>query len=218
MTQDIRAVLFDFGGVILSSPIDGFHAYERAAGLPPRFLQTLNTVDPDRNAWACAERGEIDADTFYARFEAEALARGHAIDARAVTRTLTGTIRPEMVDAVRALRPRYRTACLTNNMHLGQGTAMSPTSGLAAEIAAAMTVFDHVVESRVIGTRKPEVAFFERACAIVGVAPEHCVFLDDLGVNLKTARALGMVTIKVGDPAVALAELAAVLAAAGAGS
>jgi len=215
MTQDIHAVLFDFGGVILSSPIDGFHAYERAAGLPPRFLQTLNTLNPDGNAWACAERGEIDAETFYARFEAEARARGHAIDARAVTRTLTGTIRPEMVDAVRALRPRYRTACLTNNMHLGEGTAMSPTPGLAAAVADAMTVFDHVVESRKIGTRKPEVAFFERACAIVGVAPAHCVFLDDLGVNLKTARALGMTTIKVGDPAVALAELAAVLGASG---
>ena len=213
MTHEIRAVLFDFGGVILSSPIDGFHAYERSAGLPPRFLQTLNTFEPDTNAWACAERGEIDEDTFYARFEAEALARGYAIDARAVTRTLTGTIRAEMVDAVRALRPRYRTACLTNNMRLGQGTAMSPTPALAADIAEAMAVFDHVVESRVLGTRKPEVAFFERACAIVGVAPEHCVFLDDLGVNLKTARALGMATIKVGDPAVALAELAAVLAA-----
>jgi putative hydrolase of the HAD superfamily len=214
MTHDIRAVLFDFGGVILSSPIEGFHAYERSAGLPPRFLQTLNTIDPDTNAWACAERGEIDEDTFYARFEAEARARGHTIDARAVTRTLTGTIRAEMVDAVRALRPRYRTACLTNNMRLGQGTAMSPTPTLAADIAEAMAVFDHVIESRVLGTRKPEVAFFERACEIIGVAPAHCVFLDDLGVNLKTARALGMVTIKVADPAVALAELAAVLAAA----
>jgi putative hydrolase of the HAD superfamily len=213
MKHEIRAVLFDFGGVILSSPIDAFQAYERSAGLPARFLQTLNTFDPDTNAWACAERGEIDEETFYARFEAEALARGHAIDARAVTRTLTGTIRAEMVEAVRALRPRYRTACLTNNMRLGHGTAMSSAPGLAAAIAEVMALFDHVVESRVLGTRKPEVAFFERACEIIGVAPAHCVFLDDLGANLKTARALGMVTIKVGDPAVALAELAAVLAA-----
>lgn len=209
--SEIRAVLFDFGGVILSSPIDGFRAYERTAQLPAGFIQRLNTLDPDTNAWACMERGELDEATFFARFEAEAHAQGHAIDARTVLGQLSGHIRPEMVDVVRTLRTSYRVACLTNNMPLGRGTAMASTPERAADIADVMTLFAHVVESCKIGARKPEPRFYTRACEIVGVAPEHCVFLDDLGINLKPARAMGMTTIKVGDPAQAIAELEAVL-------
>ena len=207
----IRAVLFDFGGVILSSPIDGFRAYERRAGLPAGFLQRINTLDPDTNAWACMERGELDLATFHARLEAEARAQGHEIDARAVLSQLSGQIRPEMVAVVRTLRASYRVACLTNNMPLGHGAAMASNAERAAEIAGAMALFAHVVESCKIGTRKPEPRFFARACEVVGVPPEQCVFLDDLGINLKPARAMGMTTIKVGDPGQAIADLEAVL-------
>jgi putative hydrolase of the HAD superfamily len=208
---EIRAVLFDFGGVILSSPIDGFRSYERAAQLPAGTVQRLNTTNPDTNAWACMERGELDEATFCARFEDEARALGHALDARAILGGLTGQIRPEMVAAIRALVPRYRVACLTNNMPIGHGSAMARDPALAAAIAEVMALFAHVVESCKIGARKPEPRFYARACEVVGVAPEHCVFLDDLGINLKPARAMGMTTIKVGDPAAALAELEAVL-------
>jgi putative hydrolase of the HAD superfamily len=211
LTAGIRAVLFDFGGVILSSPIDGFRAYERAAGLPPGFLQRLNSTDPDRNAWACMERGELDEPTFCARFEAEARAQGCTVDARIVLSQLSGQIRPALVDVIRALRPRYRVACLTNNMPVGHGSAMARSPELAAQIAEVMALFGHVVESCKIGARKPEPRFYARACEIVGVPPEQCVFLDDLGINLKPARAMGMTTIKVGDPAQAIADLEAVL-------
>jgi len=207
----IRAVLFDFGGVILSSPIDGFRAYERRAGLPAGFLQRINTLDPNTNAWACMERGELDLATFHARLEAEARAQGHEIDARAVLAQLSGQIRPEMVAVVRTLRASYRVACLTNNMPIGHGSAMARSPQLAAAIAEVMALFAHVVESCKIGARKPEPRFYARACEIVGVAPEHCVFLDDLGINLKPARAMGMTTIKVGDPGQAIADLEAVL-------
>jgi putative hydrolase of the HAD superfamily len=211
LVTDLRAVLFDFGGVLLSSPIDGFRAYERSAGLPAGFLQRLNTLNPDTNAWACMERGELDEPTFCARFEAEARAQGYAIDARTVLAQLTGHLRPEMVAIVRALRTRYRVACLTNNMPLGFGTAMAATSERAAEIAEVMALFAYIVESCKIGARKPEPRFYTHACEIVGVAPEHCVFLDDLGINLKPARAMGMTTIKVGDPAQAIADLESAL-------
>jgi putative hydrolase of the HAD superfamily len=204
-------VLFDFGGVVLSSPIDGFRAYERAAGLPAGFVQRLNTIDPDTNAWACMERGELDEAAFCARFEAEARSHGHTLDARAILGGLTGQIRAEMVATIRALRPRYRVACLTNNMPIGHGSAMARNPELASQIAEVMTLFAHVVESCKIGARKPEPRFYARACEVIGVAPEHCVFLDDLGVNLKPARAMGMTTIKVGDPAAAIAELEAIL-------
>jgi len=208
---DIRAVLFDFGGVILSSPIDGFRSYERTAQLPPGLLQRINTTNPDSNAWACMERGELDEPAFCARFEAEAAALGFTVDARAVLGRLTGQIRPELVAVIRALQPRYKVACLTNNMPIGHGSAMARDPDLAADIAAVMALFAHVVESCKIGARKPEPRFYLRACEVVGVAPEHCVFLDDLGINLKPARALGMATIKVGEPAAAIAELEAVL-------
>ena len=72
-------------------------------------------------------------------------------------------------------------------------------------------MFDVVIESSKVGVRKPDPRFYEIALDAVDVAPDDAVFLDDLGVNLKPARALGMTTIKVDDPAVALAELEAVV-------
>ena len=211
MTFEPRAILFDFGGVILSSPLDGFHAYEERLQLPKGFIASLNMHDPDTNAWACMERGEIDAAEFYRRFETEALKRGYIIEARVLLSQISGNLRPEMVGVVRALKKRYRVACVTNNMNLGFGTAMSSTPEAAAEIAIVMALFDHVIESWKIRARKPEPQFFERACAIIDVAPEHCVYLDDFGMNLKPARAMGMQTIKVGDPAQAVADLEALL-------
>jgi putative hydrolase of the HAD superfamily len=211
MTAEIRAVLFDFGGVILSSPIDAFRAYERAMQLPAGFLQRINSTNPDANAWACMERGELDEATFHDRFESEGRALGFAFDSRTVLSQISGDIRPAMVDVVRNLRGRYHVACLTNNMPIRFGPAMAATSERATQLAEIMALFAHVVESCKIGTRKPEPRFFARACEIVGVAPEHCVFLDDLGINLKPARAMGMTTIKVGDPAEAIAELEAIL-------
>jgi len=211
VTLDIRAVLFDFGGVILSSPIDAFRAYERTAQLPAGFLQRLNTLDPDNNAWACMERGELDEDTFHTRFEAEGRAQGYTFDSRTVVSQISGQLRPDMVDVVRTVRTRYRVACLTNNMPIGHGSAMARTPDLAAQIAEVMALFEHIIESWKIGARKPEPRFYARACEVVGVPPEECVFLDDLGINLKPARAMGMTTIKVGDPAQAIADLEAVL-------
>jgi len=211
MTTEIRAVLFDLGGVILSSPIDGFHAYEREAQLPAGFIQRINTINPDRNAWACMERGELDEATFHDRFQAEGLALGYEFDSRAVLAQVSGTLRPEMVAVVRNCRARYHVSCLTNNMPMRLGPAMAQDPARAAEIAEVMALFAHVVESSKIGARKPEPRFFATACEIVGVPPEHCVFLDDLGQNLKPARALGMTTIKVGDPARAITDLEAVL-------
>jgi putative hydrolase of the HAD superfamily len=208
---DIRAILFDFGGVILSSPIDNFREYERTMQLPAGFLQRLNSQNPDTNAWACMERGELDEDTFHTRFEAEGRDLGFTFDSRVVLSRISGQLRPAMVDVVRTAGTRYKVACLTNNMPIRFGPAMAATSQRATELAEVMALFEHVVESSKIGTRKPEQRFFVRACEIVGVAPEHCVFLDDLGINLKPARAMGMTTIKVGDPAVAIAELEAIL-------
>jgi len=209
MTNSFKAVLFDFGGVILSSPFDAFAEYERAKGLPDRFLRGLNATNHHDNAWARLERNEVDIDGFAPLFEAEALAAGHAIDAREVLALLAGVIRPEMVRALDAIRfAGLATACLTNNFVAFEDFSESVR---AEGRDAVLERFDVIIESSKVGVRKPDPKFYELACDALGVAPEGCVFLDDLGVNLKPARAMGMTTIKVDDPAVALAELSQVL-------
>jgi putative hydrolase of the HAD superfamily len=200
----IRAVMFDFGGVLSTSPFEAFARLETEQGLPEGFVRSVNATDPDANAWAQLERGEISMDAFGLKWAAEARSLGHDVDGRAVLATLGGAIRPQMVAAVTSCRTRYKTACLTNNF-------ASVESHPSEEVAAVYALFDAVLESRVLGVRKPDPRFYELACAAVGVAPEEAVFLDDLGVNLKPARALGMRTIKVADPDVALTELEQVL-------
>ncbi|MCW5751072.1 MAG: HAD-IA family hydrolase [Alphaproteobacteria bacterium] len=209
--RPVRAVLWDFGGVILTSPFEAFARYEREMGLPKDFIRRLNSSNPHENAWARLERGDVDIDGFAELFEAEAQALGHRLDARAVIDLLSGDVRPEMVAALQAVRGRYRTACLTNNVRRGSGPGMARSPEKAAQIAEIMRLFDEVVESSRIGVRKPEPRFYEIACERLGVRPEESVFLDDLGINLKPARAMGMRTIKVEDPGQAIAELEAVL-------
>lgn len=203
-----KAVLFDFGGVILSSPFEAFAAYEQANGLPSGLIRRLNATDPDANAWAALERSDVDVDGFATRFEAEAAAAGHTVDARAILGLLHGDVRPAMVAALRAIRREgLPLALLTNNFVTGDAATMGPRE----EVAEALALFDHVIESSREGVRKPDPAAYELVLDRLGVEAGQVVFLDDLGINLKPARALGMTTIKVDDPDRALAELAEVL-------
>jgi putative hydrolase of the HAD superfamily len=196
----IRAVLFDFGGVISSSPFEAFAHLEAERGLPADFIRTVNATNPDTNAWAKLERGEVDLETFGSLWSDEARTLGHELDGRLVLERLAGEIRPAMVNAIRSCRTKFKTACLTNNFTRAEAI-------LSEEVAAVYSLFDAILESRVLGVRKPDPRFYELACEALDVEPDECVFLDDLGVNLKPARALGMHTIKVTDPEVALAEL-----------
>lgn len=200
----ITAVLFDFGGVILSSPFEAFNVYEAEVGLAPDTIRRINATNPDANAWARFERGELDPSGFTAVFEEEAALLGHTVDAQRVLDALRGHVRPEMVEALRRCGARLKTAMLTNNFRdPAGGSSHDPES----ELGVIFSMFDEVIESSVVGVRKPEPRFYEIACERLGVAPEECVFLDDLGVNLKPAREMGMTTIKVTDPSEALAEL-----------
>ena len=202
--KEIRAVLWDFGGVILSSPFEAFNRYETAAGLPLDHIRRVNSTNPDGNAWALLERNNISPLEFDALFALESEALGHRIPGADVLGLLSGDVRLAMVAALdHVIASGYRTACLTNNV---VSTALDP-SPRHIEVAAIMKKFDHVVESSKVGCRKPEPRFYEIACELVGVSPDECVFLDDLGVNLKPAAAMGMRTIKVGDPTIALQEL-----------
>jgi putative hydrolase of the HAD superfamily len=200
----VRAVIFDFGGVILTSPFEAFARYERDNGLPEGFLRRLNATDPDTNAWARLERNEVDWAGFADLFAAEARVAGHEIDGRAVLTLLVAEVRPPMVEALRRCHERLKTALLTNNFRAPGVPGRPGSDEPMAELA---DLFDVVIESSKVGLRKPDTAIYELVCRELGVTPGEAVFLDDLGVNLKPARAMGMTTIKVDDPDQALAEL-----------
>lgn len=212
----IRAVLFDFGGVILSSPFEAFNRYEAEAGLPADTIRRINATNPDANAWAHFERGEVSVSGFKARFETEARELGFDVDAQRVVDSLRGVVRPAMVEALRRCSANFRTAMLTNNFKPPSGTgteamvAEPAVDGAGRPLDEIHALFDEIIESSVVGVRKPEPRFYEIACERLGVDPSECVFLDDLGINLKPAKAMGMQTIKVVDPDVALAELEAI--------
>jgi putative hydrolase of the HAD superfamily len=207
----IRAVLWDFGGVILSSPFEAFNRYEVGHGLPHNFLRSVNASNPHANAWAKLERGEVSTALFAQLFEAESAALGHAVSGQDVLALLSGEVRPEMVAVLRRLKGRYKLACLTNNVRHGDGPGMARTPEQARAVAEIMTLFDQIVESSKVGVRKPEPRFYAIACELLGIQPAEAVFLDDLGINLKPAKAMGMRTIKVEAPESAIAELEAVL-------
>jgi putative hydrolase of the HAD superfamily len=201
----ISAVLFDFGGVILTSPFDEFAAYEQREGLPAGFLRRVNSTNPDANAWARLERSDSTIEQFIVEFEAEALALGHRVDGRQVLACLAGELRPEMVSAVERCAEHFATGLLTNNV-----LSDEPATSSGGSFADLLDLFDVVVESSRVGVRKPERRFYEIALEELGVRADESVFLDDLGVNLKPARAMGMHTIKVTDSATAIAELESV--------
>ncbi|UCH48316.1 MAG: HAD-IA family hydrolase [Betaproteobacteria bacterium] len=207
----IRAVLFDFGGVITTSPFEAFHHFERQRGLPLGFLQKINRTDPDHNAWARFERGELSAERFDEVFASESRAAGHEVRGLEVVALVYGNIRPRMTRAVERCRDNFVTACLTNNFQHDHSNNVAISTARPREWESVLALFDEVIESSKVGVRKPETAFFELACEKLSIEPREAVFLDDLGRNLKPARAMGMHTIKVVDPDAALAELSTVL-------
>jgi len=205
----IRAVLWDFGGVLTTSPFEAFNRFEAEAGLPKDFIRRVNATNHEHNAWARFESSAIDIETFDREFEAESRALGHPVPGRRVIELLSGDVRPRMVSALRWCKARYKVGCLTNNVKSGQGPGMARTSDRALAVQAVMELFDVVVESSKEGMRKPNPAFYLRACELLEIEPRDALFLDDLGVNLKPAAALGMRTIKVVSEEQALRELAA---------
>ncbi len=210
MQAELKAVIWDFGGVVTSSPFDAFTRYESERGLPANTIRQINATDPDSNAWARFERAEIDAKAFDSLFAEEAARIGHDIRGADVLALLSGDVRPAMVSAIDTIKARgLRTGCITNNVPAGHGAGMALTLGKAETIGAIMARFDHVIESSKAGIRKPDPRIYLMMCEALSVDPAHCVYLDDLGINCKPAAALGMRAIKVVSEAQALADLEA---------
>ena len=202
----LEAVIWDFGGVLTTSPFEAFTRFESERGLPVGIIRRTNAANHLENAWAKFERAEVDIEAFDRLFAAESLVLGAEVRGRDVLPLLSGDLRPEMVEALKRIKTRFKTGCITNNL---PANAIGSAGGRTLYIAGVMALFDHVIESAKIGLRKPDPRIYRMMVEALGVDPKRCVYLDDLGVNLKPARAMGMTTIKVLNAAQALAELEA---------
>ncbi len=206
------AVIWDFGGVFTTSPFEAFNRYEGERGLPRDFIRTVNATNPSDNAWARFERAEITPAEFDAAFAAEARALGHEVRGRDVLPLLSGDVRPRVVQALHACKALgLKAGCITNNVRAGEGAGMAGSAEKAAQVAEIMAAFDAVLESSKAGVRKPDPRIYEMMCETLGLAPQACVYLDDLGINCKPAAALGMHAIKVEGEAQLIAALSAAL-------
>ena len=207
----IKAVFWDFGGVITSSPFESFNKFEKMNNLPINFLRSVNATNPDRNAWAKLERNEISLNEFDGLFETESKSLGHPVKGKEVISLLKGEIRPEMLKALKRIKGNLLQACLTNNIQSMNEEGFEGNVSAAGKHEEVMNMFDFVFESSKENVRKPDPEFYLRACDRGNVNPKEVVFLDDLGINLKPAKALGMFTIKVINPIEALNELETLL-------
>jgi putative hydrolase of the HAD superfamily len=202
----VEAVIFDFGGVLTTSPFEAFARFERERGLPADIIRRTNAANHLENAWAKFERAEVDIEAFDQLFADESRALGAEVRGKDVLPLLAGDLRPEMVEALKRIGQNFKTGCITNNL---PANAIGSAAGRTLYIAEVMALFDHVIESAKIGLRKPDPRIYEMMVETLGVNPKNCIYLDDLGINLKPARAMGMTTIKVASGAQAIAELEA---------
>ena len=202
----IEAVIWDFGGVLTTSPFEAFARFERERGFPMDIIRRTNAANHLENAWAKFERAEVDVETFDQLFADESRALGAEVRGKEVLPLLQGDLRPEMVEALKRIKASCKTGCITNNL---PANAIGSTSGRSLYVAEVMMLFDHIIESAKIGLRKPDPRIYRMMVEALDVEPNKCVYLDDLGVNLKPAREMGMTTIKVVSAPQAIVELEA---------
>ena len=201
--MNYKAVIWDFGGVITSSPFEAFNKFELDNNLPKDIIRTINSENPDDNAWAKFERNDIDINEFDTLFSKEADKKGFQISGKQVVKLLSGDIRKPMVDFLLSLKENYKLGCITNNIQNSKDDKVNHLN----QASQVMRIFDHIIESSRVGLRKPDPKIYYMSCDALGVRPEECIYLDDLGINLKPARKIGMTTIKVIDPNEAIDEV-----------
>ncbi|KAK3084795.1 hypothetical protein FSP39_019149 [Pinctada imbricata] len=202
--KSTQAVIFDYGGVIMPSPLGFFRRYEEYKGLPQGLISRTVVETGEEGAWCQLEKGVLSLQEFVKKFSQECSQRcGKPVDLSDMLVGLGERVsqpHPQMLDAIRCLRTEgIKTALLTNNW-------VSPmTDNTLASIDRSL--YDVIVESCKVGMRKPDPRIYHKCLEELGVKPEEAVFLDDLGVNLKAAKSLGIRTIKVTDPDIAIREL-----------
>ena len=203
----LQAILWDFGGVFTTSPFENFNKLEEELGAPRDFIRQVNSTNSDNNAWAQFESNSVSLGDFDELFADESEALGFRIDGKAVINVLSGDLRPRMVEVLKICKQSYQVACITNNVRAGKGPGMNQNTEKANQVGKVMDLFDAIIESSVVGIRKPNPAIYQLACQALEVTPNDCAFLDDLGINLKPAKELGMATIKVLGEEQAISDL-----------
>ncbi len=203
----IRAILWDYGGVITTSPFEAFNRYEEENNIPMDFIRGINATNPQTNAWAQFESSRITIDEFNRKFEEESGSAGYGIPGMDVLCLLSGAVRPRMVKALKQCKRHFKVVCITNNMKSDENSAIPQVTEQFDQHMEIMDQFDEVIESSVEGVRKPDPEIYRIALSRLNIKADECVFLDDLGINLKPARAMGMKTIKVLTVDQALEEL-----------
>ena len=206
----IKTIIFDFGGVITNSPIEAFKLLEEKHGYDKGIITNINMNNPDNNAWAKSERGEIDINTFLEEFEKEALSIGQKINAKEILQQLYGSLRKNMINKIKLLSnsKKYKLICLTNVL---KGVDIFTPKERVEAVKNVMSYFDIIYESYKLNMRKPEARIYQYILKELNIEPQETVFLDDLGMNLKSARQLGINTIKVIEPNEAIYELDQIL-------
>src|SRR5437762_7282646 len=160
--MSIEAVIWDFGGVLTSSPFEAFTRFETERGLPADIIRRTNATNHLENAWAKFERAEVDIEAFDMLFATESKALGAEVRGRDVLPLLSGDLRPEMVEALTRIKKACKTGCITNNL---PANAIGSASGRTLYIAEVMALFDHVIESAKIGLRKPDPRIYQMMVA-----------------------------------------------------
>ncbi|MBO6566261.1 MAG: hypothetical protein JJ956_16020, partial [Pseudomonadales bacterium] len=126
-----KAVLWDFGGVITSSPFEAFNRFESEHNLPKDFIRGINATNPETNAWAQLESSQVSVEEFDELFAREARDKGHEIRGKQVLELLSGDIRPEMVSALKRIKQDHAIGCITNNVNTGEGPGMARSENKA---------------------------------------------------------------------------------------
>ena len=176
----VEAVIWDFGGVLTTSPFEAFARFECERGLPVDIIRRTNAANHLQNAWAKFERAEVDVDAFDELFAAESLALGAEVRGRDVLPLLSGDLRPEMVEALKRTGAKFKLGCITNNL---PANAIGSAQGRTFYVAEVMALFDHVIESARIGLRKPDPRIYQMMVEALKVDPKNCIYLDDLGIR-----------------------------------
>src|SRR6201991_3743502 len=172
----IKAVIWDFGGVLTTSPFEAFARFEAERGLPANIIRRTNAANHWENAWAKFERAEVDLEAFDKLFAAESLALGAEVRGKDVLPLLAGDLRPEMVEALKRIKAKFKTGCITNNL---PNNAIASKTGRSLYVAEVMVLFDHVIESAKIGLRKPDPRIYPMMVETLKGDPKNCVYLDD---------------------------------------
>lgn len=210
----IKAVIFDFGGVFTSSPVENFARFERENSLPEKLIGGVIKANHHTNAWARYERAEIDLDEFDGLFADETRQAGFEISGRTLVSLLSLRFHEPMIEALARVKAAgFKAGCITNNLPNLDSAAMIEAHDEKAKVEGIFANFDHVIESSKAGIRKPEPRIYEMMHEALGLPACECAFIDDLGINLKPARAMGMTTIKapLHDVRPAIHELQALL-------